>query len=232
MSKYDKDNKMIFKQIESGGDRNYSYLVADERTGEGAIIDPAPDTAAVLRIIRKLEIVLRYVINTHSHYDHSQGNDAFHRQGKGYPVTFINCGRDTDVKDGEIIDISGIILEIITTPGHTDDSICIKVSEKKVDDPKNRPVDKLITGDTLFIGKVGGTYNKEDSRKEFESLRKLMSLSPDTEIWPGHDYGTKPVSTIEYELKNNPFIRRLSDFDDFLWLKQNWTQYKKDHGIK
>ena len=53
-------------------------------------------------------------------------------------------------------------------------------------------------------------------------------LPPETEIWPGHNYGVKPHSTLEYELENNPFIKRLSNFSEFLWLKQNWPEYKKD----
>lgn len=90
---------------------------------------------------------------------------------------------------------------------------------------------KLITGDTLFVGKVGGTYTEEDAGAEFESLKKLMLLHPETEVWPGHNYGVKPNSTIGYELQNNPFIKRLNSFEDFLWLKQNWAEYKLEHGI-
>ena len=81
------------------------------------------------------------------------------------------------------------------------------------------------------MGKVGGTYGEEDARTEFESLKKLMILPPDTEVWPGHNYGEKPSSTIGFELKNNPFIKRLNEFSEFLWLKQNWSKYKQEHGI-
>ena len=59
-----------------------------------------------------------------------------------------------------------------------------------------------------------------------------MALGPDTEVWPGHNYGVKPDSTIGFELENNPFIQRLGDFEEFLWLKQNWARYKQEHGIK
>ncbi len=118
------------------------------------------------------------------------------------------------------INIGTVKLEIITAPGHTPDSICIKAGTN------------LVTGDTLFVGKVGGTYSIEDAVAEFESLKKIMSLPPETEIWPGHNYGVKPHSTVAYELENNPFILRLADFDSFLWLKQNWADYKAEHGIK
>lgn len=210
---------MIFKQIKSGGDRNFAYLIVSEKTSEGALIDPSPDVSRVIKEAGE-GIEKKYIINTHSHFDHSGGNDYFTGTGHDKPVTFINAGSNTSLKDGEILTIGDLKLETILTPGHTPDSICIKVENK------------LVTGDTLFVGKVGGTYGEKDAREEFVSLKKLMALPPDTEVWPGHDYGVKPNSTIGYELKNNPFIRRLNNFDDFLWLKQNWAQYKEEHGIK
>lgn len=223
---------MIFKQIESGGDRNYAYLIACKKTGKAAIIDPSPDAEKVLAAIsdvnKKLagiDIDIEYVINTHSHYDHSSGNSYFKNISGSSNVRFINCtgikekGR-MQIKDSQAISTGEIMLEIISTPGHTSDSICIRAGNK------------LITGDTLFVGKIGGTYSIEDSKKEFESLKKIMKLPPETEIWPGHNYGVRPHSTIADELAGNPFIARLSDFDSFLWLKQNWASYKIEHGIK
>jgi hydroxyacylglutathione hydrolase len=211
---------MIFRQVESGGDRNYAYLVACEKTKEGALVDPSPDPSRVIKTVKEEDLEIKYVINTHSHFDHSQGNDKFRRTGKGKPVTFINCSVDTKIKDGESLNLGDLSLELMHTPGHTADSICIKVK------------DKLITGDTLFVGKIGGTYNEKDAKTEFESLKKIMALAPDTEVWPGHNYGVKTSSTIEFELKNNPFIKRLEDFSEFLWLKQNWARYKQERGIK
>jgi len=211
---------MIFKQIEFGGDRNYAYLIACEKTRECALVDPSPDPFVVIKAVKEERVEIKYVINTHSHFDHSQGNDKFRRAGRGKPVTFINCDAGIKVRDGESLTLGDLSLEFMHTPGHTEDSICIKVK------------DKLITGDTLFVGKVGGTYNEENARAEFESLKKIMTLAPDTEVWPGHNYGVRPSSTIGFELKNNPFIKRLGDFSEFLWLKQNWARYKLEHGIK
>ena len=211
---------MIFKQIESGGDRNYAYLIASGDTMEAALIDPSPDPLKVINIVKEERVGIKYIINTHSHYDHSAGNDKFGGTEKGKSIKFINCGSDAVIKNGETLELGEIILEFIHTPGHTEDSICIKVE------------DKLVTGDTLFVGKVGGTYSEEDAKIEFESLKRLMIFPPDTEVWPGHNYGEKPSSTIGFELKNNPFIKRLDDFSDFLWLKQNWPRYKREHGIK
>ena len=211
---------MIFKQIESGGDRNYAYLIVSEETMEAALIDPSPDPLKVINMVKEEKVEIKYIINTHSHYDHSAGNDKFGGARKGKSIIFINCGDDTVIKDGGTLELGELILEFILTPGHTEDSICIKVE------------DKLVTGDTLFVGKVGGTYGEEDSKTEFESLKKLILLPPDTEVWPGHNYGETPSSTIKFELANNPFIKRLNDFSEFLWLKQNWPKYKLEHGIK
>ncbi|MHB1346518.1 MAG: hydroxyacylglutathione hydrolase family protein, partial [Candidatus Humimicrobiaceae bacterium] len=213
-------NTMIFKQIESGGDRNYAYLVACKNTREGALIDPSPEPVKVAEAVSEEEVRIRYIINTHSHLDHSGGNDYFKKINTSSNMTFINCTGKTEYKDHQQLDLGSLTLEIINTPGHTKDSICIKISEK------------LLTGDTLFVGKVGGTYDETEAMEEYESLKKIILLPPETEIWPGHNYGVKPHSTLGYELENNPFIKRLSDFREFLWLKQNWPEYKKEHNIK
>lgn len=210
---------MIFKQINSGGDRNFAYLVESEETGEVTLVDPSPDARKVMEEVGD-GMNIKYVINTHSHFDHSGGNGFFTACSDYEKVIFINTAGNRGLKDGQTLELGELSLKVILTPGHTPDSICIKVK------------DKLVTGDTLFVGKVGGTYSEKDSREEFVSLKKLMKLPPQTEVWPGHDYGVKPHSTIAYELENNPFIKRLDDFDDFFWLKKNWARYKEEHGIK
>jgi len=211
---------MIFKQIESGGDRNFAYLIANSPTKEAIIIDPSPDAEAVAKAVEDSGLELKYLINTHSHYDHSAGNKSFKTSKTGNPVILINCSKETEIKTEITIKLGDLEISLIPTPGHTSDSICIKAENK------------LVTGDTLFVGKIGGTYSEADAEKEFHSLNKLMLLPPDTEIWPGHNYGVKPSSTIGEELKENPFIKRLNDYNQFLWLKNNWAAYKKEHGIK
>ena len=140
---------MIFKQIKSGGDRNYAYLIASEITMEAALVDPSPDTAVVMETVEQEVIEIRYAINTHSHFHHSGGNEKFRKDRTGKPITFINCSKDTAVRAEKVLKLGELNLGFIPTPGHTPDSICIKVNNK------------LITGDTLFVGKVGGTYKKK-----------------------------------------------------------------------
>jgi glyoxylase-like metal-dependent hydrolase (beta-lactamase superfamily II) len=126
---------------------------------------------------------------------------------------------DVPLKDGDVLELGAVKLEILHTPGHTDADICILAGNK------------LITGDTLFVGKVGGTDFGAGARTEFESLRRLLdTLDDSVEVWPGHDVGVRPSSTIGDERRENPFLVR-TDFEDFLWLKKNWADYKKEHGI-
>ena len=80
------------------------------------------------------------------------------------------------------------------------------------------------------MGKVGGTATEEEARKEYDSLRRLMELDDGIGVYPGHDFGVKPTSTIGYERNNNPFILQPT-FADFLHLKENWLAYKQQHNI-
>ncbi len=210
---------MIFHQILSGGDRNYGYLVGCEDTKKAAVIDPSPDPSHCFSRVRSLDLEVIYVINTHTHFDHTGGNDFF--RGKGAKLVTHNSALigDLQVSDGDTLTVGNISLSFIYTPGHTGESMCVLAGKE------------LMTGDTLFVGKVGGTHSIESAQTEFDSLKKLMKLSPDIRVWPGHNYGMKPSSTIGEELKSNPFIRRLENFDEFIHLKDNWAAYKREHGI-
>ncbi len=91
--------------------------------------------------------------------------------------------------------------------------------------------DAVFTGDTLFVGKVGGTDLGEGARTEYDSLhQRLLALPDDTRVYPGHDVGVAPKSTIGHERETNPFLLQL-DFEAFVNLKRNWAAYKKEHGI-
>ena len=213
---------MICKQLSAGGDRNFSYIVAGESGHEAAVIDPGMQPNAEISFLEENGLKLTYIINTHDHFDHTGGNSVLSKK-TGARIAMHELARsyhDIDLKDGDVLSLGSIILKIIHTPGHTPDSICILAGKD------------LISGDTLFVGKVGGTGYGSDARDEFESLHnKLMKLHPDTRVWPGHDYGVRPVSTIGDELRENPFILRDS-FESFVELKRNWLEYKRIHGIK
>ncbi len=210
---------MIFHQIPSGGDRNYGYLVGCENTKKAAVIDPSPDPKHCFEKAQSLGLTVEYVINTHTHFDHTGGNGFFKEKGAKLVIHDNAAAGDIKVKDGDSIEVGEINLTFIHTPGHTEESMCILAGKE------------LMTGDTLFVGKVGGTYTREMGETEFKSLKKLMALDPAIRVWPGHNYGVKPTSSIGEEIRTNPFILRLEKLEDFFWLKENWAAYKKEHGI-
>ncbi|UCF78646.1 MAG: MBL fold metallo-hydrolase [Candidatus Eiseniibacteriota bacterium] len=213
---------MIFEQVKTGGDRNFAYLVADENAKVGLVVDPSFDCEELLERVRAHGLRIKYIVNTHSHVDHVAGNATVKGKTGAQVVMHSLAGakHDVSVDDGDVLELGSLRATVLHTPGHTVDSICVLVDGK------------LVTGDTLFVGKVGGTDFGEEAKREHESLwGKLMNLPDDTEVWPGHDYGTRHRSTIGEEKRTNPFILR-RDFKEFLELKKNWLEYKRIHGIK
>ena len=213
---------MIFEQIKVGGDRNFSYLIGDEEGGLAAVADPSFAPQRVLQTAQSHHLRVIYIINTHSHADHINGNHYLKTKTGAKVLGYEGANLDLDLgaRDGQAIELGTVKLNIIHTPGHTEDSICILVE------------DRLLTGDTLFVGKVGGTDYGSGARKQYESLhKKLLVLDDAVKIYPGHDYGVKPSSTIGEEKRTSPFLLQPS-FEGFVGLKKNWLQYKRIHGIK
>jgi len=212
---------MFVKQFRTGGDRNFGYLVADERTKKAVIIDPSFSPEIIVASARDRDYEIEYVFNTHDHFDHTNGNGVVERlTGKGALLLgTTDPGTGIAVTDGARFPLGNLEIQILHTPGHTGDGICIYVG------------DAVFTGDTLFVGKVGGTDFGRGARAEYDSLhRKLLTLPGDTRVFPGHDYGTAPESTIAHERETNPFLLQ-PDFEAFVHLKRNWEAYKKAHGI-
>lgn len=211
---------MIFEQIHNGGDRNFGYLIGDVESRVGAAVDPSYSPQKYLERAGELGIEIKYVICTHSHHDHVNGNDYLIENASAEVVMYKDAEYffDITVEDGEVFKLGSLALQIIHTPGHCEDGICILIGRK------------LITGDTLFVGKVGGTDLGKEARKEYDSLQHLLTLDDDIEVYPGHDYGAKPHSTIGYERMNNPFLVQ-PDFASFVHLKANWAAYKAENGI-
>ena len=212
---------MIVEQFRTGGDRNFGYLVADEPSGDALVIDPSYNPGMIVRFAAQRGFVIRSVFCTHGHHDHTNGNELIHRLTGITPLLYLDrCPRTgIRVEDGAIFPLGSLEACILHTPGHTPDSIALSIG------------DALFTGDTLFSGKVGGTSSEAEARDEYNSLhRKLMVLGDETRVFPGHDYGVVPVSTILREKTSNPFLLQ-ADFTAFFALKQNWAAYKKAHGI-
>src|SRR3989304_6925460 len=158
---------MFFKQIKQEGD-NFSYVVADETTREAVVVDPSFNVDEIIRVVRNQNLSVRYIINTHSHFDHTAGNKDLKLASGAKLVAhkLAPIEKDTSVADGDNLKIGKITMKVIHTPGHTPDSICLLFDNK------------LITGDTLFIGECGRTDLPGGSVEEmhhslFDKLLKL-----------------------------------------------------------
>lgn len=201
---------MIFKQVKAERGDNFSYIVGDEEAGEVAIIDPSFNGEQIIRLCEGKNLKVRYVVNTHSHNDHVQDNEVVATRFDAKVVAYKNTGiqRDLSVDERDVLTVGRVALRVIHTPGHTPDSICLLVNGK------------VLTGDTLFVGECGRTDFPGGSSEElYQSLfGKLMRLSDDVEVYPGHDYGAKPWSTIGLEKRTNYILekRTLEEFIEFM----------------
>ncbi len=200
---------MFFKQIKHVGD-NFSYIIAEKARGEAAVIDPSFNTDAIIRLARKNELSIKYVINTHHHMDHTAGNSKIRSyfDSKIVAHKLSKTEKDIGVVEGDNLEVDRITIKVIHTPGHTPDSICLLINKK------------LITGDTLFVGECGRTDLPGGSSMDmYNSLfSKLMKLDDDIEVYPGHDYGLRPHSTIGEEKRTNYTLRKrlLDEFVEFM----------------
>jgi len=201
---------MFFRQIQQHGD-NFSYVVADEAAGEAAVVDSSYNAGKIAQIIKTQNYRLKYIINTHGHSDHTAGNEElrciFGAKLVAYRLSRV--GFDIGIDDGDILQIGKVRIRVIHTPGHSPDSICLLVDHKK-----------LLTGDTLFVGECGRTdLPGGDSGSMYDSLfNKLLTLNDEVEVYPGHDYGPKPGSTIGEERRSNYTLqpRSLDEFVEFM----------------
>jgi glyoxylase-like metal-dependent hydrolase (beta-lactamase superfamily II) len=200
---------MFFRQIKYGGD-NFSYIIADEATRECTIVDPSFNTDAIIQLIKDKNLLVKYVIDTHSHFDHTAGNEEIKSVfgAKVVAHKLADIDKDISVDDGDTLKLGKITIRVIYTPGHTHDGICLLVDGK------------LLTGDTLFVGECGRTDLPGSSSKElYDSLfNKLMKLDDSVEVYPGHDYGSRPYSTIGQEKRTNYVLekRTLDEFIEFM----------------
>lgn len=201
--------KVFFRQIKSRGD-NFSYIVADNATKEAIIVDPSFNSDTIIRVVRDRDLIVKYVIATHHHRDHVAGNEeiktSLGAKVVGHKLSLID--KDVTVNDGDSLQMGNIVVRVIHTPGHSPDSICLLIENK------------ILTGDTLFVGECGRTdLPGGDPEDMYHSLfNKLMKLEDTVEVFPGHDYGSTPRSTIGREKKTNYVLKKrtLEEFIEFM----------------
>jgi len=214
----------IFEQIRAGGDRNFGYLLADGQAKRGVLIDPSYSPEAFVQRAVDQHITITHVINTHGHPDHTNGN------GKASELTGAPVAAHADaptppdvvLTEGVDLPVGALRLRIVNVPGHSPDHLAIYEPTLRI----------LITGDLLFVGKIGGTQTDADARVEWDSLQRLLRTVPDdATVWPGHDYGARPSSTVAWEKQTNPFLR-CADVEAFLRFKAGWAAFKAAQGLK
>ena len=192
---------MIFRQLFDSTSYTYTYLLSSKTGGEALIIDPVIDKVDhYLRLLNELDLKLVKAVDTHVHADHITALGALRDTTKCITVMGMKSSADVvsmRVEDGDTIDIEGISLKVLHTPGHTDDSCCFVMD------------DRVFTGDTLFIRGTGRTdFQNGDPAQLYHSIfDKLLSLPDETVIYPGHDYNNRRVSTIREEIDLNTRFR-------------------------
>src|SRR6266852_5863395 len=192
---------VIFRQLFDQASSTYTYLLASRPGGEGLIIDPVLGKVdRYLQLVRELDLKLVKALDTHLHADHITGLGAL--RDRTQCITVMGERTKADVvsmrlADGDKLTIEGLALDVVYTPGHTDDSYSFVMS------------DRVFTGDTLLIRGTGRTdFQNGDPRAEYESIfGRLLKLPDTTLVYPAHDYKGDTVSTIGEEKAFNPRLQ-------------------------
>jgi len=192
---------VIFRQLFDPTSCTYSYLLASRRGGEALIIDPVLDQVnSYLEALEELDLELIKAVDTHLHADHATGLGALRDRTRCVTVMGDQTTADVvgmRVREGDRLQCDGIVIDVIYTPGHTDDSYSFLLG------------DRVFTGDTLLIGGSGRCdFQNGDAAAQYDSIfNRLLRLPDDTLVFPAHDYKGDTVSTIGDERRNNPRLQ-------------------------
>jgi sulfur dioxygenase len=202
---------MIFRQLYDSVSGTYTYIIASRRGGEALIIDPVLEKVdRYLQLVRELDLRLVKAVDTHLHADHITGLGALRDRTQCITVMGEQTKADVvsmRVGEGDTLQVEGISLDVLYTPGHTDDSYSYIMG------------DRVFTGDTLLIRGTGRTdFQNGDPRMQYESIfGKLLKLPEETLVYPAHDYKGDTVSTIGEEKRHNPRLR-VTSVEDYVAL--------------
>jgi glyoxylase-like metal-dependent hydrolase (beta-lactamase superfamily II) len=195
---------MLLRQLYDQETSTYTYLVADEKTRRAALIDPVREKVdRDLTLLRELGLDLVYVLDTHVHADHVTGSGALRARTGAKTVGSLRGAEcvDQKVRHGDVLELGEVHIEVLETPGHTDDSLSYRIGNH------------VFTGDALLVRGTGRTdFQNGDAATLYASItRVLFSLPDDTNVWPGHDYRGHTVSTIAEEKAHNPRVAGKSE---------------------
>jgi glyoxylase-like metal-dependent hydrolase (beta-lactamase superfamily II)/rhodanese-related sulfurtransferase len=199
---------MIFRQLFDSTSGTYTYILASRQGGEALIIDPVLEKVdRYLQLVRELDLKLVKAVDTHLHADHITGLGAL--RDRTHCITVMGEHTHADVvsmrvAEGDRIAIEGVRLDVLYTPGHTDDSYSFLLA------------DRVFTGDTLLIRGTGRTdFQNGDPRAQYDSIfNKLLKLPDATMVFPAHDYKGDTVSTVGEERKFNPRLK-VTSMDEY-----------------
>lgn len=189
---------MIFRQLFEPVSSTYTYLLADEATRSALLIDPVvEEVETYARLLAELHLTLEYTLETHVHADHVTAGAALRERYGSRTVVHEDGGAacaDIAVKHGDHVRIGSIELEIRATPGHTSGCVAYVAA------------DRVFTGDALLIGGCGRTdFQQGDAGRLYDSVHgQILTLAPDTLVYPAHDYKGRTVSTVKEEAATNP----------------------------
>lgn len=200
---------MKIHQIQVGSMQNFTYILEDEKTGEAILVDPSWDLDKVEQLITRNHLKIKYIVNTHHHFDHTIGNEAMAKSTGAKIVQHESSTlqHDISVKDRDRIQFGSSEVTVLHTPGHSKDSICLLGDGK------------IITGDTLFVGNCGRVDLPGGSARElYHSIFDVLSkLDDNLVMYSGHNYGTLPTSTLGEQKKTN-FVMQNRTEEEFIGL--------------
>ena len=212
---------MIFKQVFDTKTSTYTYLIASAKGREAVIIDPVIDNVDdYIQLLKDLDLKLVKVIDTHIHADHVTGASKLKQatncttlMGEHTPADAV----EIKVKDNELINIDGLNIRSIYTPGHTVESYSFLLDNY------------LFSGDALLINGTGRTdFQNGSSKDSYHSIfDKLLKLPEETLLYPGHDYNGQKVSTIGKEKKLNPRLQ-VKSVDEYIEIMSNLNLSKQE----
>ena len=187
---------ILIKQISVGSMQNFTYIIHDSHTSKAIIVDPSWDLDKITDYISAKDLQPINIVNTHSHFDHTLGNQILSQRLRISVIQHASSGmpHNIDINEGDTVNFGDSTLQVLHTPGHSQDSICLLNDAQKI----------ILTGDTLFVGSCGRTdLPGGDALQLYHSLQRLSKLDGTYTIYPGHNYGRTTKSTIQEQRATN-----------------------------